>query len=126
LTRKEMWMKRTAAVISVLALLSLQSMAAETRLTTNPADDRWPAWSPDGTRVAFARAGVGLFVVDLEGGAESQLTSGPNDGNPTWSPDGQSIAFERLEGDWDVWVTDDTVGTLVEMTSWGGIKALYR
>jgi Tol biopolymer transport system component len=88
--------------------------------------DSSPACSPDGTRVAFAREGAGIFVVELASGAESQLTSGPTDSGPSWSPDGQQIAFERLEGDWDVWSTDDTVGTAAEMTSWGSIKALFR
>ena len=28
--------------------------SGQTNLTNNPADDEWPAWSPDGTRLTFA------------------------------------------------------------------------
>lgn len=88
--------------------------------------DSSPACSPDGSRVAFARAGAGIFVVDVADGHESQVTEGTSDGSPTWSPDCQCIAFERLAGGWDIWVTDSTGGTPVEQLSWGSIKALFR
>src|SRR5262249_1415387 len=32
-----------------------------TRLTTDPADDEWPVWSPDGTRIAFDSNRKGAF-----------------------------------------------------------------
>jgi Tol biopolymer transport system component len=59
-----------------------------------------PAFSPDGTQIAFSalKGGVlDLFVYTPETGALRQLTSDPfADLDPEWSPDGREI----------VWVTD--------------------
>ena len=35
------------------------------RLTRNGADDRWPAWSPDGTQMVFASQGPEGFGLSL-------------------------------------------------------------
>jgi predicted small metal-binding protein len=65
-----------------------------TRLTNNPADDREPAWSPDGSKIAFAR-NFEIYVMDATGSGQTQLThkTGGGDEFPTWSPDGSKIAF---------------------------------
>ena len=56
-----------------------------------------PSVSPDGRRVAFARAvgaNVEIFVCDRDGSNVRRLTtSGGIDTNPAWSPSGQEIAF---------------------------------
>ena len=53
-----------------------------------------PAWSPDGTRVAFAGP-RGLYVLGLGGGSPVEITRGRTDSDPDWSPDGTTIAFVR-------------------------------
>lgn len=68
------------------------------RLTSGPADDRDPAWSPDGTRIAFASNrddSWDLYVLDIRTGNVSRLTSTPGfEGAPSWSPDGLWLAYE--------------------------------
>jgi Tol biopolymer transport system component len=70
--------------------------SGQTRLTSNPADDREPAWSPDGSTIAFAR-NFEIYVMDATGSGQTQLThnTGGGDEFPTWSPDGSKIAFTR-------------------------------
>ena len=83
----------------------------DTRLTSDPADDGLPAWSPDGNRIAFAsnRTGAGdIYVMDADGSNVKRLTADPNvDDWPAWSTDGTRIAFQRAAKDdapADIWV----------------------
>ena len=91
-----------------------------TRLTADPAEDRYPAFSPDGQRLAFASRRSGhwnLYVLSADGQI-AQLTDHPAyDGAPAWSPDGTKIAFESMRsGDLDVWVVDLSGGDPVNLT----------
>ena len=61
---------------------------------TDSASNQFPAWSPDGTRLAVRRD-VDIYIIDLVGGsAPLRLTTvGPLNQMPSWSPDGTRIAF---------------------------------
>jgi Tol biopolymer transport system component len=57
-----------------------------------------PAWSPDGERLAFVRCPrgqCGIFLIDIESRAVTQLDlGGVSDAlHPSWSPDGTTITF---------------------------------
>lgn len=67
---------------------------------TSGANVDYPAFSPDGSKIAFSRkdgAGIWhLYLMDATGGTPQPLTSGTvEDRSPAWSPDGSSIAFYR-------------------------------
>ncbi len=67
-------------------------------ITRGTESARQPAWSPDGTRLAFVRTVKGksqVFVMPLDGGEAYQLTTIKyGAGSPVWSPDGKQILFE--------------------------------
>lgn len=50
-----------------------------------------PAWSPDGTRLAFQRDD-GIYVTTGPG-AEQRVASAPSPGSPSWSRDGSLLAY---------------------------------
>jgi len=64
----------------------------ERRLTRNPASDGSPTWSPDGTRIAFARipsesSHYDVHVMNADGGCETRITTGRAwEWQPDWDP----------------------------------------
>jgi Tol biopolymer transport system component/DNA-binding winged helix-turn-helix (wHTH) protein len=58
-----------------------------------------PAFSPDGTLVAFRQSdgahNTGIFAAVVGGEKSLQITADPGDCCPTWSPDGRQLAFIR-------------------------------
>jgi len=71
-----------------------------TQVTSGPADDDNPDWSPVGPQIAFdASRGLwdkDIYVADAEGIRMTDLTDLQQlDSNPSWSPDGREIAFMR-------------------------------
>jgi WD40 repeat protein len=71
---------------------------------TEQAEEIYPAWSPDGTRIAFACKtrdhDFAVFVCAADG-SDRVRVSDPGDGPtasfaPSWSPDGKQLAYFRL------------------------------
>ena len=71
------------------------------QVTTGRFDDAWPAWSPDGSTLAFLRdsvAGRVVATVPAAGGVVRTLAAGYSP--PTWSPDGAFVAYGSGGGIW--------------------------
>jgi Tol biopolymer transport system component len=92
------------------------------QVTTDPADEFIPNWSPDATMLAFhgwQRGNRDIFVIGADGRDRQQVTSLPgHEWYPNWSPDGSRILF----------IDSNTRGVSVverEGGGWGAPKALY-
>lgn len=68
------------------------------QLTSDPGTDRHPAWSPNGSEIAFDSDRSGspqIFVMRKDGTGVRQLTHAPSPSSaPSWSPDGRQIVFQ--------------------------------
>jgi Tol biopolymer transport system component/DNA-binding winged helix-turn-helix (wHTH) protein len=119
---RRLWLKIAAGVlvISVLALAAVlayrwqrqqrpqeQVALSAVPFTAFPGVATSPAFSPDGSRIAFAwngdpahgDQGFDLYVKALGSETLLRLTQHPSESiSPTWSPDGTQIAFHRLAG----------------------------
>ena len=66
-----------------------------------------PAWSPDGSSIAFVSSGE-IFAIELASGDVRRISN--NDlsvSRPSWSPDGAWIAYIEIQGEFShVWVMD--------------------
>jgi len=96
-TRPDIFLKRTEGY-------------AITQLTSDPADDIQPRFSPDGENVVFSSNRSGnwdIWMIRADGTGLVQLTSGPNDEiAPCFSPDGMYIAYTSWGGrsaQWEIW-----------------------
>lgn len=81
------------------------------QLTTDPATDQYPQWSPDGTTIVYDNAGkrehmsdpqfsktAEIFTVPAGGGAPTQLTHNNwYDAAPSYSPDGKTIVDQSIQ-----------------------------
>lgn len=84
------------------------------QLTGTSGAERGPAWSPDGSQIAFYGASTengnyDIYVINTDGTNLRNLTNSPDsdDRYPTWSPDGTRIAFHSNQnGDFDIFVID--------------------
>jgi TolB protein len=112
-----------------------------TRVTADAsfsADVDFPAWSPDGKRLAFevhnSKTGTpasrrAIFTINADGSGVHQLTDWSlNGSNPDWSPDGRLIVFRSVSPTKDqhgnlYTIHPDGTG-LKRLTSYGGVKTV--
>ena len=89
------------AVINSHRIWVMDRDGANIQKLTIGKQDATPEWSPDGTRIAFARreltfgSDYEIWVMDRDGRNQRQLTDNNRwDTEPRWSPDGTKIAFQ--------------------------------
>ncbi len=100
-------------------------------LTTFPGRERYPAISPDGTRVAFSWKDESderycIYVKQVNAESRLRLTDGVRDDlYPTWSPDGSIVAFLRRANPFAIFVVPAIGGPAREVAPVGfGIHGL--
>ncbi|ROQ78298.1 Prolyl tripeptidyl peptidase precursor [Streptomyces sp. ADI92-24] len=105
--------ERDCAVTSIWEVRGTDGPAR--RLTRGPSDAA-PRWSPDGTRLAFLRAGQ-LHLLPADGGEAAPLTTAARcpagAGVPVWSPDGSRIAFAGPGS-----LREDTAPVVIDGLGW--------
>jgi dipeptidyl aminopeptidase/acylaminoacyl peptidase len=87
-------------------------------LTNTDATEIDPAWSPDGTKIAFAgvrESGWEIVTMDPDGQNETILSGDSFEGNdraPDWSPDSTKVAFMKQSQvggccePWEIWAVN--------------------
>jgi serine/threonine protein kinase/Tol biopolymer transport system component len=96
-------------------------------------DENWPAFSPDGQRIAFSESDDdgGIFIVGSTGESVNRLTDFGF--NPTWSPDGSRIAFatEEVSSPYirnsvsELWVVDVAGGPPRKLTDGDAVQPAW-
>jgi Tol biopolymer transport system component len=95
------------------------------QITSQPSGppDSMPAWSPDGTKIAFMRftGSYDVWVMNADGTGQVNLTPATataDDYQPNWSADGHRIAFaSNRSGNFDVWVMNSNGAAPTQLTT---------
>lgn len=70
------------------------------QLTRRSERNRFPSWSPDGTKIVFVsnqlkRSTFTIFIMNADGSNQVKISDIPGwNGHPEWSPDGTRIAYD--------------------------------
>jgi Tol biopolymer transport system component len=83
-------------------LVNVDLRGGVSRLAEKPLVGYQPAWSPDGTRIAFERDSR-IYVANADGQQTREIAKSEGQlfnwvGSPAWSPDGKTIAYAARAG----------------------------
>ena len=91
-------------------------------LTSSAGGNRYPKWSPDGSRIVFASTRDGnfeVYVMNADGSGQTRLTtSATPDYDPAFSPDGTLLAWSAADGGGDnqIFTMSSTGGPATQLT----------
>lgn len=92
----------TSGDIGAYELYVMRSDGSNIRKLGTATNSGAPAFSPDGTKIAFSTDRDGnfeIYVMNADGTNQSRITTtSGEDTDPTWSPDGTRIAFRSARG----------------------------
>lgn len=111
-----------------IMLADLENGTVKALTCTPDRENTEPCWSPDGRQIAFLSDRSGfyeLFAIDLESGAERQVTQAGHDlADAAWSPDGTRILCTiNRDGALDLVLVDVASGKLETLRAAGGVHA---
>jgi Tol biopolymer transport system component len=98
------------------------NLAQLAKISTDTANATDPAFSPDGSRIAFASTRDGnaeIYVMNADGTNPTRLTTDPQtDGRPAFTPDGQAVVFHstRTAGKQQIWMVNVDGTGLTQLT----------
>jgi TolB protein len=98
------------------------NLAQFTKLSADTATASDPAFSPDGSRIAFVSLRDGnaeIYVMNADGSGSTRVTNDPlTDGRPSFTPDGQTIVFHssRSAGKQQIWSVNVDGTGLTQLT----------
>jgi len=135
-TGHPLWAAGFAALALVSLFLAWRSAQREpalaqvplrTQLTSSAGLDAFPAWSPDGTAVAYASDRGGrfeIFIRDIAAGGDrlAVTNDGAHNVQPAWSPDGTTLAYHS-PGRGGIWLVSRTGGTPRQVSPFGSRPA---
>lgn len=96
-----------------------------TQITNNTLDDEDPAWSPDGSTIAFARdfdpvrgrSRYDVMTIQVDGAGERNLTSRKGDDlQPSWSSTGRIAFASDRDGDMEIFTMNPDGGDVRQIT----------
>ncbi|MBQ8769993.1 MAG: PD40 domain-containing protein [Bacteroides sp.] len=100
------------------------------QITTNPAHDTRPIWSPDGKQIAFASdrlGGMDIYLVDKEGGIPIRLTTHSGNETPLAFKDNAHILFQAniLPATDDMQFASAQFSQVYEVSTAGGRPVMF-
>src|SRR5215207_4506767 len=105
--------------------------SGKTNLTNTPGEgdgvqELSPAWSPDGSKIAFGSVPDGvhfdIYVMNADGSGVTQLTTAGEEFRPAWSPDGSKIAYDSYrDGNFEIYVMNADGSNQTNLTNTPGL-----